>query len=289
MNISVILSTYNQPRWLELALWGYAVQTDRDFELIIADDGSRPETAAVVQRMQRETGLDVVHVWHEDRGFRKCEILNRAIEQSRGDYLLFSDGDCVPRRDLLAVHREQAEPGRFLAGGYLKLSEAVSQSVTRTAVEQGYVSDLRWLRSQGWRPGRRALRLTRSGRFAALLDAVTPTAARFQGNNASVAREALYAVNGFEGEMGYGGEDVALGRRLEMLGVRGKQIRHRAICMHLHHSRPYRDPAVLRANRAWYQRMQAEGEFRARRGIAELPQDPTLAVWRLAGASERSV
>ena len=77
--VSVVVSTYNQPRALELVLWGYAAQTHRDFELVVADDGSRDDTRAVVDRLRRESGLRLVHVWHADRGFRKTEILNRAI------------------------------------------------------------------------------------------------------------------------------------------------------------------------------------------------------------------
>jgi glycosyltransferase involved in cell wall biosynthesis len=276
MRISVILSTYNRPGDLERVLWGYAAQTDRGFELVVADDGSGAETAELVRRVGRETGLDPLHVWHEDRGFRKTEILNRAIVASSGDYLLFSDGDCIPRRDLVAVHRALARPERFVAGGYLKLPAAVSDRITVDDVVSGRVADLEWLRAQGWRPGRRALRLSGSRRIGSALDALTPTSAEFHGNNASVWREALYAVNGFEGEMGYGGLDKALGYRLRNLGVRGLQARHRAVCLHLHHDRPYKDPHMLRENRARLARLRSGGETRARRGLAELAPDPTL-------------
>ncbi|HYR08049.1 MAG TPA: glycosyltransferase, partial [Longimicrobium sp.] len=102
MRLSVIVSTYNKPRDLERVLHGYAAQTDRRFELLVADDGSGPETAAVIDRVRREAGLPIVHVWHEDRGFRKSEIMNRAIAASTGDYLLFTDGDSIPRADLVA-------------------------------------------------------------------------------------------------------------------------------------------------------------------------------------------
>ena len=279
-SLSVIVATYNRPDLLERVLWGYAVQTARDFELVIADDGSGPETASLIDRFRAEAGIPVVHVWHEDRGFRKSDILNRAIVESGGETLLFSDGDCIPRSDLIEVHRALAEPGRFLAGGYLKLPEEVSARIRRADVVAGRAADLGWLREQGWRPGRRALRLTRSRPLAALFDLLTPTAAVFQGNNASASREAILAVNGFEGEMGYGGLDKALGYRLENLGVKGKQIRHRAVCIHLHHDRPYRTKETLERNREVLRRIRKEREVRARRGIAELPADPTLRVTR---------
>lgn len=281
MRISVVVSTYNRPEFLQRVLWGYAVQTLRDFELVVADDGSGPETAETIHRVVRETGLRVLHVWHEDSGFRKTEILNRAIVAAEGDYLLFTDGDCIPRNDLLATHRALAEPGRYLAGGYVKLPAEVSEAITAEDVVEGRVSDLHWLRAQGWRPGRRALRLTGSRRLGTLFDRLTPTAAHFHGNNASVWREPLLEVNGFEGEMGYGGLDKALGFRLENLGVRGKQIRHRAVCLHLHHDRPYQNAETTRRNREILARIRRSGEHRARRGIAELAPDATLRTERV--------
>lgn len=278
MDFSVIISTYNKPHFLERVLWGYAVQSRRDFQVVVADDGSGPETADLIARLRTDADLDLLHVWHEDRGFRKTEILNRAVVAARGDQLLFTDGDCIPRRDLLEVHYRLTEPGRYLAGGYLKLPEHVSAAVTVDDVVSGRFAELGWLRSHGWRPGRRALRLVRSERLAAVFDRVTPTAAHFHGNNASVSREALLEVNGFEGEMGYGGLDRALGYRLENVGVRGRQIRHRAIALHLHHDRPYRDAEVVRRNREILQRIERSSEYRARRGIAELGPDPSLQI-----------
>jgi glycosyltransferase involved in cell wall biosynthesis len=278
VRLSVIVSTYNKPRDLERVLHGYAAQTDRGFELLVADDGSGPETAAVIDRVRREAGLPAVHVWHEDRGFRKSEIMNRVIAASTGDYLLFTDGDSIPRADLVAVHRALARPGAYLGGGYLKLSPEASEAITVEDVRAGRFVELAWLRANGWRPGRRALRLVRSPVLAAALDRLTPTAPLFAGNNASVWREAMLAVNGFDMEMGYGGLDRAVGYRLVNLGVRGIQVRHRAVCMHLHHQRPYKDAEVMRRNREILDSIRRTGQTRARRGIAELEPDPSLRI-----------
>lgn len=270
MRVAVILSTYNQPAALEKVLWGYAVQTHAAFEVVVADDGSTSETAELIERMRAQAGLTIRHVWHEDEGFRKCEILNRAIVAIDCDYLVFSDGDCVPRADLVATHLRLARPGRFLSGGYLKLPAEVSARVTPEAITSGRVFRLAWLRQQGWKPGRRAVRLLSSARGAALLDALTPTRASWNGHNASASREALVRANGFDMDMGYGGEDRALGERLQNLGLKGVQIRHRAPCLHLHHERPYVDPAVLRENRRVRETIRRERSVRATRGISEL-------------------
>jgi glycosyltransferase involved in cell wall biosynthesis len=280
VRLSVIVSTYNKPRDLERVLWGYTAQTRRDFELLVADDGSGPETAAAIHRVRREGGLAAVHVWHADRGFRKSEIMNRAIVAATGDYLLVTDGDSIPRADLVATHYDLAEPGKYLAGGYLKLPREVSEAVHPDDVRTGRFVDLGWLRGQGWRPGRRALRLVRSRALAAALDRLTPTQPLFAGNNASVWRQAMLEVNGFDMEMGYGGLDRAVGYRLVNLGIRGKQVRHRAVCMHLHHDRPYKRPEVLRRNREILEGIRRTRQVRAARGIAELEPDATLRIDR---------
>lgn len=279
MRLSVVVSTYNKPSDLERVLWGYAAQSRRDFELLVADDGSGPETGEAIDRV-RAAGLKIVHVWHADRGFRKSEIMNRAIVASTGDYLLITDGDSIPRADLVATHYALAEPGTYLAGGYLKLPAEVSDAITPEDVRQGRFVHLGWLRERGWRPGRRALRLVRSPFLAAALDRLTPTQPLFAGNNASVWRETMFAVNGFDMEMGYGGLDRAVGYRLVNLGIRGKQVRHRAVCMHLHHERPYKKPEVMRRNREILESIRRNGETRARRGIAELEPDDSLRIER---------
>jgi len=96
--ISVIFTTYNSPRWLEKVLWGFDAQTDQDFEIVIADDGSREDTRQLIKRFARATDRPIQHIWQEDDGFQKCRILNKAIVAARGDYLILTDGDCIPRR-----------------------------------------------------------------------------------------------------------------------------------------------------------------------------------------------
>ena len=81
MRIAVILSTYNSPERLSLVLDGYCVQSQADFEIVIADDGSGPTTRAVIDQARDEMGLNVRHVWHDDDGFRKCTIMNRATAE----------------------------------------------------------------------------------------------------------------------------------------------------------------------------------------------------------------
>lgn len=247
MRASVILSTYQAPRALALVLEGYAAQNVRDFEIVVADDGSGPETGAVVERLRRETDLEIEHVWHEDEGFRKCRILNRAIVEARASYLIFSDGDCVPRDDFVAAHLSHAGPGRFLSGGRVMLSREMSEAVTVEDVRSADLFDPDRLAGRGAVPRvRDRFKLTRDGGRARLLDRITPTRATWNGHNASAAKSDLLAVNGFDERLGYGGEDRELGERLRNYGLRALGIRYRAVCVHLEHGRGYVDPEDAR-------------------------------------------
>lgn len=280
MRVSTIITTYNQPEQLEKVMWGYAGQRGAKFELIIADDGSGPATTEVIDRVAAESGLDVLHIWHEDSGFRKTEILNRAIVAAQGDYLIFSDGDCIPRDDFVAAHARLATRGCFLSGGYIKLSEEVSDSITIADIRSGRAMSASRLKSLGWHPGKRALRLVRGRFLPSLLDVVTPTRRTWNGHNSSTWRNAILSVNGFDLDMAYGGLDRALGERLVNAGLTGKQVRHRTPCLHLYHERPYVDSLKWKRNHEIRKRIRREKEIRAHTGIAELSIDKSVLIRR---------
>jgi glycosyltransferase involved in cell wall biosynthesis len=250
MNTAVILSTYNSPDLLEKVLWGYAAQTFREFELIVADDGSSAETRRVIERFEAD-GMPVNHVWHPDRGFRKCTILNRAIASTEAEYLILSDGDCIPRNDFVSTHLALREPGRFLSGGTVWLPMQLSQRIEIDDVTSGRATDPQWLRANGLGQifkGR--TRLGRHPRLQGLWDRLTLTHPTFNGNNNSLWRSDIVAANGFDERMGYGGLDRELGERLENAGVHGKQVRHRAVCVHLYHKRGYESERMWQHNHA---------------------------------------
>jgi GT2 family glycosyltransferase len=249
MHLSVILSTFNSVDLLSKALAGYERQTYRDFELLVADDGSDEQTRECLEELGRRHSFPIRHVWHEDRGFRKCTILNRAIAAASGEYLVLSDGDCVPWATFLAVHAELARPGRFLSGGYFKMNQEARARITVGDILAGRVEDLLWLHGRGLRASWRLLRLKAGRTVGRGLDSLTPTRPSWNGHNASGWKRDLLQVNGFDERMGWGGEDRELGERLVHLGLQAHQIRHRAICLHLWHERGYVDQEVLKENR----------------------------------------
>jgi glycosyltransferase involved in cell wall biosynthesis len=248
MKVSVIISTYNSPAWLEKVLWGYSCQTYKNFEIVIADDGSGEPTRSLIEQMKKQSQLQIIHVWHEDRGFQKSQILNKAIQASTTNYLIFSDGDCIPRKDFVQVHIDHLEKGYFLSGGYFMLPMETSKIISREDISNGNAFDVKWLQAHGLPGTYKTLKLTSSAWQRKLLNALTPTKATWNGHNASGWKKDIVAVNGFNELMQYGGQDRELGERLMNLGIRGKQIRYSAVCIHLDHKRGYNTKESIQFN-----------------------------------------
>jgi len=249
LKISVIFSTYNSPNWLQKVLWGFHYQTDGNFEIVIADDGSTAETRQIIDTFRAFTHLPVKHVWQEDNGFQKCSILNKAIIESTGEYLILTDGDCIPRRDFVATHRSYSEPGYFLSGGYLKLPMTTSELINEQHIKDGLCFDRQWLIDNNVPNSHKLNKLSKSTLLTTILNKLTPTKRTWNGHNASCFKSAALTVNGFDERMQYGRLDCEFGGRLKNSGLKTKQIRYSAICVHLDHAKSYENTESWEKNR----------------------------------------
>jgi glycosyltransferase involved in cell wall biosynthesis len=267
---SVILSTYNSTEWLTKVIWGFSCQSHKDFEIVIADDGSTEATRQTIDRLRTETGLTITHVWQEDDGFQKTRILNKAILATHGDYLIFTDGDCIPRQDFIAIHMQQAEPGYFLSGGYFKLPMKTSEAISKDDILNGKCFDTDWLQAHGLKKTYKTAKLSASGWRQKLFNALTPTSATWNGHNASGWKSDIIAANGFDSRMQYGGEDRELGERLFNAGIKSKQLRYSAVCVHLDHARGYVTQDARDTNNAIRQTTKRKHLTRTEHGITEL-------------------
>lgn len=267
LRLSVIITTYNNPRALALVLAGLERQSVREFQLVIADDGSGEPTRELVAAHARATRRDVRHVWHPDDGFRKCTILNRAILEAGGDYLVFFDGDCIPRRDCLALHLRAARRDRYLAGGKIPLSQALSDRLTPEDVAAGRLDRFGpWWRHAG---KRRRLLVSRVPWLRSLLDLRHRREPAWRGENSSAFADHLRAVGGFDERFTYGFEDADFGHRLQASGLHGWSIRYTCPVYHLEHARPWSNPEVIRRNRAIYDANRAARMVRTPYGLPE--------------------
>ncbi len=265
MKAAVIVTTYNRPDALALTLDGYLAQSSHDFELIVADDGSTEDTRRLVDAYKQRAPFSIKHVWHEDKGFRAAAIRNRAVAATTAEYIIFSDGDCIPSLSFIAQHRKLAEHGWFLAGNRILLS----QTFTRRALDQplmlhgwsGFDWYWAWLR----RDINRLLPLLTlpDGGFRKWKPE------RWEGVktcNLSMWRADFERVNGLdEAYSGWGLEDSDLVIRLLHASVKHKSARFAAPLFHLWH--PENDRGGLAENRRRLEATMASDHIAAAIGL----------------------
>lgn len=267
MRASVIMSTYNSPEWLEKVLWGYSMQTVSDFEIIIADDGSTIDTKKLIDIISKKTQLSITHVWHKDEGFQKTRILNKAILASKTDYCIFTDGDCIPRKDFVESHLSYRSLGYFLSGGHFPLTTQLSNLISKNNILNQQCFDLKWLKSKGLETNFKNIKLTQSKTLAGVMNLLTPTKPTWNGGNASAWKKDILAVNGFDERMKYGGEDREFGERLVNYGIKPKRVRYFAIIAHLEHERGYVNDEAWKINNEIRKATQKEKKTKTLHGI----------------------
>jgi len=266
--ISVILTTYQREDALDAVLRALARQTDRAFEIIVADDGSGPPTRTVVERRAASLGVRVEHVWQEDRGFRLAEIRNRAIGASGGTYCIILDGDCIPRPNFIAVHRRLAEPGRFVTGNRILLAQELTERVLVEASEAEYFGLQEWiaLRRRG-----------KINRLAPLLSLPLGPLRKLRSRawrgaracNLAVWRRDLERVDGFDATYnGWGLEDSDLLIRLLRAGIRRKDGNFATGVLHLWH--PENDRSHLPDNQRRLNAIEGGDRVRSLVGLSAL-------------------
>ena len=266
--VAVVVTTYNRPDALDRVLSAYLSQDDRDIELLVADDGSTEETRDVVERFAGRAGFPVRHVWHEDSGFRAGAIRNRAIAATGADYIVFTDGDCVPLSGFVASHRALAERGWFVAGNRALLSERLTRSVLQQAIRLEFWSRSDWAWAFLRRDVNRMAPLWQRG-LADTIGWRRRQPARWAGAktcNLGVWRDDLLRVNGFdETYSGWGLEDSDLVIRLLHAGVRHKNGRFGTPLAHLWHAE--NDRSRLDVNRQQLDALIASRRTRATAGL----------------------
>ncbi len=245
--ISVVITTYNWPQALGICLESFRRQDTRDFEIVIADDGSRADTADLVARYAADFPVPVRHVWHPDEGFRLAAIRNHAIEQARGDYIVMMDGDCFVLANFVRQHIALREPGMFVSGRRTWLGARLTQRLLarRGALPGAWPYWFLW-----------AFAGQLTGPFE-LISAPPKLWFRYkfqdryqraQTCNLGFDREKCLAIGGFdERYVDHGLEDSDFVVRLMRSGHRRKEGAHGAIVLHLNHARRQRAPGARNA------------------------------------------
>jgi glycosyltransferase involved in cell wall biosynthesis len=236
--VSVIISIYNKIEYLKFVLAGFERQTEQDFEIILADDGSNEQSVNEIEKILKNYSFCISHIWHEDKGFRKNKILNKAITASQGAYLIFVDGDCVPHREFVAEHFNNNRKNLCLTGRRINFSEKMTRLFTEDGIRNGYLEN-------------HYLRFVYDGLFGNSVDVekglyIKNKFLRKQlnkkrrgvvGCNFSLYKEDILRINGFDEryEAASVGEDSDVEYRLRLIGVEISSLNYMAIQYHLYH------------------------------------------------------
>lgn len=239
MKVSVIVPTYNRPAELRLCLLSLCRQTRLPDEVLVADDGSRDDTAVLVRDFagSPDCPFELRHVWQEDLGFRKPKILNETVRRSQGDFLVFIDGDCMAHPEFIRSHLDCAAPDTIASGKRVDLGKDLSARVLRQGKPLTSLSTRLTIDSlfRDSRKAEEALRITNPLlRRLFHRDAITDDGV--WGCNFSIHRELFYAINGCDEDFLDGSiEDNDLGIRVLNYGGRIRSVRALAIVFHLWH------------------------------------------------------
>lgn len=260
---AVILVTYNRPESLELVLTGVLGQTDMEFEVVVADDGSGPQTRALVERFARTSPIPIRHAWQEDRGFRAAAVRNLGVRSCDADLLVFLDQDVIPARDWMEHHRRTYAPNRFTVGGYVRLTPEESSSLDLEKVRRGVHETMmnRERRMSLWK--KHIFDLF----YIATLRKVFP---RISGANFGVDRGLFEKVNGLDEEYeGWGKEESDLRTRMRLAGGGVRCLWHKSIVYHLWHP-IHPTKADIRKNKERYLQVKRRVRpWRCERGLVQ--------------------
>lgn len=225
LKTTLIITTYNWPEALELVLKSAEQLVEKPLEIIIADDGSTQETKAVIDLYK--DSLPIIHLWHEDDGFRRTVILNKAIAQAKGDYIIQLDGDCLMHKSFVKDHQIMAEDNMYLYGSRVNIKK---DFITKLFADK--ITEISFLNSG-------IKNKTRNLHLPLLMKSYQPEqklSSKLRGCNLSYWKKDIIAINGYNENMtGWGREDSEMAVRLLNNGVLGKRIRYGGIIYHIWH------------------------------------------------------
>ncbi|MBI3195632.1 MAG: glycosyltransferase [Ignavibacteriae bacterium] len=268
-SLSLVIAVYNAVNYLEFIFEALKRQTYKEFEVILADDGSGPAIRELIERVRPTVDFPIQHLWHADVGFRKNVMLNNSIRTSQTDYMVFIDGDCVPHKDFLIDHWNNRKENGVMCGRRVNFSQQFTESLSIEDIQLGRFEKLSMkLLWDGLMA--RSYNLEDALRFESdwLRTLLYRNKARILGCNFSVEKKWLEKVNGFNEEYKAPGigEDTDIAFRLELAGAKLYTLRYLAPLFHLYHPQT----TVGQANKRIFERVEARREIVCQYGLQKL-------------------
>lgn len=258
MKTALLITTYNWKEALSVVLESLRIQSQLPDEVLIADDGSNEDTKEIIDQFRETFYIPVKHIWHEDLGFRRSKILNKAIAQSETDYIIQIDGDCIMHKDFIKDHITNSRPNLYLYGSRVHIRpEYVNLVLKKKLIHFDIFSKETKNKS-------RNLHIP----FFSTFYKPQKETKRVRGCNLSYWKKDFIAVNGYdENYEGWGREDTDITMRLTNLGLLSKKLRYIAIEYHIYHKNASKDN--LNKNEELYLAVKQNGNIKCENGISK--------------------
>ena len=104
-SFSIIVPVYNRPQEIEELLESLTNQTDKDFELVIVEDGSTISCEDICRKHEKEIKIKYYHKSNEGRSIAR----NYGLERADGDFFIFVDSDCILPNDYIEKLKKSLE------------------------------------------------------------------------------------------------------------------------------------------------------------------------------------
>lgn len=227
MKVALLISTYNWIEALDKVLQSTQLQSVLPQEILIADDGSKEDTGILIEKWKAQSKIPIYHFWHEDQGFRKTIIMNKAVSATKAEYIIQIDGDIIIHPRFIEDHLNEKQHGFFLNGSRSLINKENTELILNK--KELHISEI----------GKEVKNKINATRFPWMANFFRKDAFKsnnVKGCNFSFWREDFIKVNGYNNKIsGWGHEDIELAARLNNLGIKQRRLKMRAICYHLHH------------------------------------------------------
>lgn len=268
---SLIISVYKKIQELNLIFQALKLQSYNDFEVIVADDGSGKEMENFVNDIKEKTDLKINFITQEDKGFRKTKILNKAINISNSDYLIFIDGDCIPHRNFIKNHILNKEENTVLYGRRVMLGKKISEEIKSRKIPIEKLSSIKFkLLLDSFKKDEPSYHIEESFiiKNKLLREIYKFKSNHLSGCNYSLPKSLIEKINGFdENYIGPGiGEDSDIEHRLRQIGVKFKSVRNLAVVYHLHHPKTTPSPK----NITYFHSVILSNEYYCKNGLKQI-------------------
>ena len=239
MKISVIIPVYNRLEHLRASVLCLLRQRTMPDELIISDDGSSQNVLDFINDLIPKAKFKIIHIYQEDKGFRKTRALNNAVKNSNGDLLIFCDQDLIFGEDYIERMKNLVTKRNFVMGVAGLTTENEKKLILQKLEKNSYLESIREVSEECFFEIKKRIKKERIRILLKTLK-LKKRGLKLVGMSYGIFKDNYLKINGYDEKyQNWGNEDDDFGNRLTVLGLNGQLLNSEIPLLHLWH---YSDP-----------------------------------------------